>query len=280
MFAFHAGHTAGIAADQQVRPVTVWRRRHNSNEGRRRSPRKWGSGRRSHQQKAELWRPSHNKRAAPVILVVSNDTSNETESDPVSEIVATQDWRSREPEQLRDEWEGCLLADAVWKSPSGQQREVLLLLASMHLNYPTVRPSQEWLAKESGTSRSTVQRVVRDLERAGIQRRKLSRPVIDPDSGQFVSRPTTIYEVCSRGKRRGYRYEQRRQTLRNACKRRSKDQVSLGVTSDARTHLSSSKDYLVVVGPSEEPTQQLPSKERAREIYLQALSEGRSQRRE
>ena len=185
-----------------------------------------------------------------------------------------------EPETLRDEWEGCLVSDGIWQNPSGQQREVLVLLARMHLKYPTVRPSQEWLAQESGTSRSTVQRVVRDLDRAGIQRRHLSRAVIDPNTKQFVSRPTTVYEVCSRGKRRGYRSEQRRETLRNACKRKKKDEVFLGVTRDARTLYQSSNTPSVVVGPSEEPTQLLPTRERAREIFLEARLRGRSERKE
>jgi hypothetical protein len=186
----------------------------------------------------------------------------------------------REPEALAAEWINCLLADGIWKNPAGKAREVVELIARMHLRYERVQMSQAFMVEATGASRSTVQRVVRALDKAGIQRRKLSRPEIDPDTKQFVSRETTRYVLCDRAKRRGYRSEDRRRALNNACKRGKND--SRSYASNLTQELSSSRvnTPLVVVGPSSEPTQQLPSREKAREIFNRARLEGRSQRRE
>ena len=190
------------------------------------------------------------------------------------ETVSDQKWRTLTPEALALEWEGCLIADGIWKNPSAQQGEVLRLIASMHQSYERVQMSQAFIAEQSGTSRSTVQRVIRDLDRAGIQRRHLSRPEIDRETGQFISRKATHYTLCERAKRRGYRAADRRRALRNACKRKA---THLGVTSDARTSSKGVKTQFVAVGPLEEAPQQPLTRLEISELIAQGRSEGRSQ---
>ena len=190
------------------------------------------------------------------------------------ETVSDQKWRTLTPEALADEWEGVLIADGIWKNPSAQQREVLRLIASMHLAYVRVQMSQAFIAERSGTSRSTVQRVIRDLDKAGIQRRHLSRPEIDRETGQFISRKATHYTLCERAKRRGYRKADRQRALRNACKRKA---THLGVTSDARTSSKGVKTQFVAVGPLEEAPQQPLTRSEISELINQGRSEGRSQ---
>ena len=190
------------------------------------------------------------------------------------ETVSDQKWRTLTPEALADEWEGVLIADGIWKNPSAQQREVLRLIASMHLAYVRVQMSQEFIAEQSGTSRSTVQRVIRDLDKAGIQRRHLNRPEIDRETGRFISRKATHYTLCERAKRRGYRAADRRRALRNACKRKA---THLGVTFDARTSSEGVKTQFVAVGPLEEAPQQPLTRLEISELIAQGRSEGRSQ---
>ena len=191
---------------------------------------------------------------------------------PLSETVSDQKWRTLTPEALALEWAGCLIADGIWKNPSAQQMEVLVLIARFHLRYERVQMSQAFIAEQTGTSRSTVQRVIRDLDRAGIQRRHLSRPEIDRETGQFISRRATHYTLCERAKRRGYRTADRRRVLRNACKRKASH---LGVTSDARTSSLGVKTQFEAVGPVSEAPQQPLSRSEIGDLLASGRREGR-----
>jgi DNA-binding transcriptional regulator YhcF (GntR family) len=194
------------------------------------------------------------------------------------EIVTEAAWRSRTPEELSSEWESSLVADGIWKNPGTKKREVLLFLARYHLQFEEVFPSQARIEEETGVSRSTIQRVVRDMERAGLQRRKLSRPKMCEATGRFISRETTRYQLCSRALRRGYRRKDHYRALQSTCRKRPTEQVSLSVNSDVSTFLSKVNIPSVVVEPVNELTQQPLTRLQARDIYERALLEGRAQR--
>ena len=193
----------------------------------------------------------------------------------MNETVSDQKWQTLTPEALADEWEGCLIADGLWKNPGSKTREVVVLIARFHLRYERVQMSQAFIAEQTGVSRSTVQRVIRDLDRAGIQRRHLNRPEMDRETGRFISRKASRYTLCERAKRRGYRSEDKRRALRNACKRRGSH---LGVKSDARTSPLGVKDQFEAVGPSSGAHQQPLTRSEIGDLLARGRLEARSER--